>query len=143
MRLQSQPSSSLTRPVGDTLHPTCGREPGHLCGHPFAQLEAHCHLPFPHFGKLRTTAFPDLLYTDADFFHCLPQIHPWKETGNQLSVTPNLPITQHCFKLLNSCWVARVTKAVSVFFLFELLLKIYVLHHVQVIQFQHLLFYGI
>lgn len=45
--------------------------------------------------------------------------------------------------LLNSCCVPRVTKAFSVFFFFELFLKIYVLHHVQVIPFQHMLFYGI
>lgn len=79
--------------------------------------------PFSALWKSEANNFSRFIMTDVGFFRQLPQIYPEEEIGNQLSISPNLPITQHWFMLLNSCWVARVTKAVSVFLLFELLLK--------------------
>lgn len=96
-------SSPLARPHRDVLYPALGKNTEGLCRHPYSHPVKHTAISlFTHLERLRHTVFPDSFYMEADFFHCLPQKHPQEEAGNQLSVSPNLPIAQNCFMLLNS-----------------------------------------
>lgn len=85
------------------------------------------------------TTSPDSTRTQSPFI--LPQTLPQEETRTRLRISPHLPLPA-LSELLNSCRAAGATKALSVFFLFELLLGMRVLHHVRVIQPQHVLLYG-